>query len=202
MAMTVEPAFDRVFDTQRTFRMLLDGMARPGKPLRLASPALTPPPGLTPYAASVALTLLDGETTFAVAPARHDWEQYLLLNTGARLVNVAQAAFAFAPGHQAAAVLAEMPRGDLVMPERGATLVAMVEKIAAAATGDVRLSLRGPGVAGTAVLTLTGWPPAAVDALAAANGEFPLGVDVILVDAGGVLACIPRSATFTWEVIH
>ena len=199
MAMTMEPAFDRVFDTQRVFRLLLDGMARPGKMQRLPSPALTPPPGLAPYAAGVAFALLDGETTFAVAPARHDWQHYLTLNTGAHAVGAAAAAFVLVRGEQAAPVLAEMNRGDLLMPEQGATMVCMVEKIAADVPGDVRLSLRGPGVAGTAALSVTGWPPAAVEALAEANSEFPLGVDVILIDAGGVLACIPRSITFTWE---
>jgi alpha-D-ribose 1-methylphosphonate 5-triphosphate synthase subunit PhnH len=55
------------------------------------------------------------------------------------------------------------------------------------------VELTGPGVDGTARLGIAGVPVEVVEALAAVNQRFPLGVDTFLVAAGGQAAGLPRS---------
>ena len=59
------------------------------------------------------------------------------------------------------------------------------------------LSLRGPGIETTQCLTVSGLAASEFATLAEINQDFPLGVDTILTDASGRLACIPRSSTIT-----
>jgi alpha-D-ribose 1-methylphosphonate 5-triphosphate synthase subunit PhnH len=38
-----------------------------------------------------------------------------------------------------------------------------------------------------------------LEALATINAEFPLGIDLVLTDPAGRIACIPRSSRVRWE---
>lgn len=194
--MMIESSFDKVFDTQRLYRQVLDAMARPGKINSLESLTLTPPPGLNQAAAAIALTLLDSETRFYIAAP--DSAEYLAINTGATSCPPDSAEFVFACGDNVLPQLQEVNRGTLLTPELGATVILQVDRIGNDGSGTP-LTLTGPGIKDSVQLVINGLQQENLQILAALNREYPLGVDVIYVDAGGNIACIPRSSNVRWE---
>ncbi|OAT85468.1 phosphonate C-P lyase system protein PhnH [Desulfotomaculum copahuensis] len=200
MHQALEPSFDRVFDTQRIFRLLLDVMARPGKICRLPALKLQPPAELNLFAAGIALTLLDSETSFAVLPENASVQTYLHMNTGARLEDASRAAFVLFNGREDRPELAGVERGHLLAPEKGATLVAAVTALSGSGGGEMEIALRGPGVGGTSTIAVSGLHQDNLKRIIHLNREFPLGVDLILADCGGSLAAVPRSSTIRREV--
>jgi alpha-D-ribose 1-methylphosphonate 5-triphosphate synthase subunit PhnH len=200
MGATIEPAFDKVFDTQRIYRLMLDALARPGKILALPRLDIYPPSGLSGYASSLAFTLLDSETTFAVLPENDFWRDYLAVNTGAGPVSPAAAEFVLLAGGEYTPQIAGLSRGTLPAPEKGATLFVMVDALAADG-GGVRLTLTGPGIKARSEVSVAGLNLANLDNILTVNQEYPLGVDTFFTDRHGRLLAMPRSSAVTWEVV-
>jgi alpha-D-ribose 1-methylphosphonate 5-triphosphate synthase subunit PhnH len=178
---------------------MLDAMARPGKVCPLPALRLHPAQGLSPYAAGLTFTLLDSETGFAVVPDNAAWQHYVSLNTGAVPRPVAVAEFIIANACEQLPQITAARRGSLLSPEQGSTLILMVERLAESGPG-LRLSLTGPGVNGRARLAVAGLQPLNLEYVSGLNQEYPLGVDLFLVDAAGNLAAVPRSTALHWEV--
>jgi alpha-D-ribose 1-methylphosphonate 5-triphosphate synthase subunit PhnH len=178
---------DPVIDSALTFRLTLEAMARPGRVQQLA--ALPSPPGrLSPTAAAVALSLVDGDALAWLSPAlRTDaLNAYLRFHTGAApTTDPARAAFAF--GDWASLSGVAFPIGTPEYPDRSTTLVIEVEHLAAG--GSLRLT--GPGIAEAHCLE-TDLPRDFWAMRAAHNAAFPLGRDVILT-CGDRLAALPRT---------
>lgn len=173
---------DPVLDAQRCFRAVLEAMSRPGRVQRV--PALPEvPPGLSPAAAAVLLTLADADTPLrlAVGEAAAAWVRF---HCGARLVPAAEAAFVLDP----AAPLASLPAGSEEEPERGATLLL---EVAGLAEGS-GWRLTGPGIRDAHRLRVDGAPPGFLRDWSANRTRFPRGVDVILC-AGDRIAALPRT---------
>ena len=84
--------------------------------------------------------------------------------------------------------------GTLADPHRGATVVLELPFITSA--GDSRehevLTLSGPGIR-TRNRIKAGGDLSWVDTRASKNSEYPLGIDMILIDGHGRLAFIPRT---------
>ncbi len=83
----------------------------------------------------------------------------------------------------------EINLGDLSNPETGATLILAGEAIG---KGDFQLHLTGPGIVNTKTIFLQGFDPHWFTLRNQWNHNFPLGVDLILVDAEQMLA-LPRT---------
>ena len=173
---------DPVLDAQATFRAVLEAMSRPGRVQRIAAPPETPP-GLSPAAAAVLLTLVDADTRLALA-AGEAAEAWVRFHCGAALVPPGRAQFVLDP----AATLADLDAGTEEEPERGATLILAVEALAEAP--GWRLS--GPGIREAHQLRVTGAPAGFAAAWRANRLLFPRGVDVILC-AGDQIAALPRT---------
>lgn len=168
-------------EAARAFRAVLTALSRPGTIVTLAGGAGPAP--LSPAAAVLALTLLDGTTPVHLAgahdcPAVRGW---LAFHTGAPVVAAEAAAFAFG-SWQALQPVSRFAAGTPDYPDRAATLV--VEMPALTAEG-ARLS--GPGIAATAALSL---PELA--AFRTNRALFPQGFDTFLT-CGDRLAGLPRS---------
>ncbi len=199
----LESAFDQVFMSQQIFRLLLEAMARPGRIVALPKLEIDPPEGLSRPIAGLAFTLLDQETTFTVLPDRQSWSHYLCLNTGSCSVELSRAEFIIMDGSVDQPSLLEVSRGNLLFPDRGATLMIMVSAVGeddGEDDGEIRLTLRGPGVPGKKGISLSGLCPGTLAYVKALNREFPLGVDLMICDNRGALVCIPRSSSITQEV--
>ncbi len=201
MSVLFEAAFNRVFDSQNLYRRMLDAIARPGKVVALPCLDICPPSGLSVYASGLAFTLLDGDTSFAILPASEPWQDYLTVNTGARPAAPADAEFILLAGREYGPQITVARRGDLLAPERGATIFAMVDAIDSAAGGGLRLTFAGPGVDGRAAVSVTGLNVANLENILSLNREYPLGVDCFLADRQGRLVAMPRSTAVQWEVV-
>jgi alpha-D-ribose 1-methylphosphonate 5-triphosphate synthase subunit PhnH len=176
------PGFaDPVLDAQATFRAVLDAMGRPGRIQAIIAPPEAPP-GLSPAAASVLLTLADSATPLRLA-AGAEAAAWVRFHCGCPLVTHG-AAFVLDP----AAVLLDLDPGTEEEPERGATLILEVDALDAAA--GWRLS--GPGIRDLHHLRVRGAPHGFLRDWAANRARFPRGVDVILC-AGAHIAALPRT---------
>lgn len=195
---TADGRFDPIFDSQATFRLTLEAMARPGTTVRLpAGDPRCPEPACGPLAA-VLLTLLDHEVTFAVVPAAgdgvlaHGLVRYLATATGSRAVPAEEADFVIALGALPPGLPASLRQGTPAFPDEGATLLMLVPSLVAAGDGAL-VELTGPGIPGRATTRLSGLTAADLAALALVNAEPPLGIDLLLIDDEGNLLCLPRS---------
>lgn len=194
----IEASFDKVFDTQRIYRLILDAMARPGIVNSLSVFKLHPPSGLSLAAAAVALTLFDSETCFSVLPYDQAIIDYLMINTGAAACLVDAAEFILVNGREEVMEINEVCCGTLISPEKGATLIMMVDSLVATVHGS-KLVLKGPGIKDSSWMNISGLDQENIRAISELNQEYPLGVDVIYVDQAGNVACVPRSSVVQWE---
>jgi alpha-D-ribose 1-methylphosphonate 5-triphosphate synthase subunit PhnH len=195
-----EILYDDVFDAQQHYRLLLDCMARPGKINLMPEMELTAPAGIHAAGALVGLALLNADVSYYVEGAgAYEVGRYLLVNTAARPVEAGEADYIFVDGSSPAELLRQLKVGTLPYPEEGATVVAAVEGLADSAEGladsaeGLALQLSGPGVQGERILCVAGLDRSFFETLVEINGEFPLGIDVILTDKDRRVACIPRS---------
>ncbi len=180
---TLEGGFaDAPRDAAHAFRACMNAMARPGR-IETLHGATAPAP-MSPAAGTLLLTLCDADTPVHLAGA-HDCDavrQWLAFHTGAP-VALTRTDATFAVGAWDALLpLADYPIGTARYPDRSATLVVEMDSLAAAGA-----RLTGPGIAGTAELTL---PDTA--ALQANHALFPQGLDFYFT-AGNRVAALPRS---------
>jgi alpha-D-ribose 1-methylphosphonate 5-triphosphate synthase subunit PhnH len=185
--------FDLVHDVGNIFRKTLDAWSYPGKVQELmdSSGKIESRTPFSPHLQALALMLLDTETTFAVyGPEGKKLETFLSRLCYAKTSPTEQAQFIFIPLGEGdcAAVLAHAFEGTLEEPHRGATVLIEVESIH---SGSL-CTLRGPGIK----TPFTRQIPLSTETIAARNRrskEFPLGIDLMVVDKAGCLLCLPRS---------
>jgi len=231
-------SFNPVHDTQTAYRVLLDCMARPGTIGNLAEvrERIEFEAPLDKGLLLMGLTLLDGETSFAVptdgvsetiTKTLAEVQGFLARICSCRIDEPGRAAFLFLPrfalsrtseAENAVGASTAVPaiekafRGTFIDPHSGATVILEVESLVTSeASGGSepgmtdgagpggRWILEGPGIATTDVLscgpedvhTLS----EALSARERACSEFPLGVDLVLVDKTARVVCIPRTTS-------
>lgn len=172
---------DPVLDAQAAFRAVLEAMSRPGTVQDIVTPPEVPP-GLSPAAAAVLLTLVDAATPLRLA-AGAEAAAWLRFHCGCSLVSEG-AAYVLDP----AAALLDLDPGTDEEPERGATLILEVAELAEGSGWH----LTGPGIRDVQRLDVTGAPVGFVADWAHNRARFPRGVDVILC-ARTRIAALPRS---------
>ena len=192
---------------------MLDAMARPGEvadlPARDGEAEDASASGLFPATVQVLDVLLDAATDVAVAGSHGAAAERVLADR----CHVAQAPaerarYAVLPvavrNDEAAAFVGGLFEGTLLDPDLGATCIVECSSLlgsdrTGARGGSVAQAhplsfwkLTGPGVKGSSTL---GCDRAdAVRARIARADEFPLGIDLFLVDSCGHVAAIPRSS--------
>ncbi len=185
---------DPVMQSQSVFRMLMDGMARPGTIQSAGADAGQPEP-LGAAAGAIALTLCDHETSvwlsagLSASPVG-DW---LGFHTGAPLTKEkAEARFAFFEKGALPASLRLLSLGTQEYPDRSTTLVLEVAALSEEAGGGRHLTLSGPGIRQSRNVRIDGLPES-FDRLWLDNRAlFPRGIDLILT-AGPQFLCLPRT---------
>jgi alpha-D-ribose 1-methylphosphonate 5-triphosphate synthase subunit PhnH len=187
------PALEPVRDTQVTFRVLLDVMARPGTVRPLPVAARDAP--VNPWLAAALVTLLDHEVSLAVEPfdGADRVELFVRQRTATPWAAVEDADFVVASADSLDAGLPlKLRQGTLAYPNDSATLVILVPSLDQARTDGLVLKLAGPGVPAGHTFRVAGLAPAlfaARDEVA----EYPRGIDIILIDPAGQVAALPRS---------
>jgi alpha-D-ribose 1-methylphosphonate 5-triphosphate synthase subunit PhnH len=178
---------------QRTFRALLDCMARPGS-LR------TLPDTDNPLLA-IAESLVDHEVTFAVLPQGAPLSEAILRMTGSRVVAPELADYLFCDGESLVDAVRLAKDGTPEYPDAGATLICGVRSLSAdvhrdgstdGQVGRDSVSLSGPGVRQTKRVGVDGFTSEARQVFAQRNAWPPLGLDLVLVAPDGTVVCLNR----------
>ena len=171
---------DPVHDSRQTFDGLLSAMSRPGTVHEVPAPADH----------AVAATLVDHEVTTATEDDRLGDA----LSDQGRLERAppTEADIVHAP-RGAGWDVRECKRGTLVEPSEGATVIYRVDSVAAGRGDGTTLTLSGPGVDGTATLSVS-VAESELSALSAAQADYPRGVDAVFAGSGRV-AAVPRPVT-------
>jgi alpha-D-ribose 1-methylphosphonate 5-triphosphate synthase subunit PhnH len=176
-------------DAHRTFRAVLDALARPGSTTHL--PVTTG----VPTALGPLLALADLDTPVCVLGDRAtDTEQWLgavALATSAPTSGLGEARLVAALRPVAVDELLAVRVGSSADPEEAALVTIAVPAL----TGGPTVRLTGPGTAAGAVITATGLPAGWLEAREAV--AFPAGADLLLVDPDGACVGLPRSTRTT-----
>ncbi|MBS9478540.1 phosphonate C-P lyase system protein PhnH [Ancylobacter radicis] len=183
---------DNVLESQSVFRAAMDAMARPGRVVPLVC-ALAPPAPLNAEAAALVLALCDYETPLwldARLAAEPAVAEFLRFHTGAAIVAEPMAArFALVAEPLEMPEFSAFAPGTPDYPDASVTLILQVSGFAGAGW-----ALQGPGIKGETRFGAAPLPHDFTARMAANRALFPLGVDLLLAGAGGVVG-LPRSVT-------
>jgi alpha-D-ribose 1-methylphosphonate 5-triphosphate synthase subunit PhnH len=189
MPTTQLPGFnDAVHDAQRTFRALLDALARPG--IVQTTATVTPPAGLTIACAVAGLTLLDLETTVWLQSGTSDAVRaWLLFHTGCRFTEAPQDAdFAIITNLSTMPPLAAFHWGTAEYPEGSTSLLIQLPSL----TGATTVNLQGPGIR-QAIALQTPLGPHFWQQWQEMTASYPLGLDAWCLADHQVVG-LPRTA--------
>jgi alpha-D-ribose 1-methylphosphonate 5-triphosphate synthase subunit PhnH len=177
-----------VFDSQRSFREVLQAMARPAAPRVL--PVLPPSPApITPAAMAILLTLCDATTSVWLQQPDEEAVRHLRFHAGLKLAEQpSDADFALITDPASMPALDVFARGDLRYPDRSASLIVQVAGFRA--EGSARFT--GPGIRAAETLAVDGLPDEFWQQRAALAPQLPLGIDVYFVAAQQVVG-LPRT---------
>lgn len=181
---------DPVFQAQAVFRLVMDGMARPGTLQTVKDDAGAPAP-LGAAAGAIALTLTDHNTPVWLTAGlqKSALPGWLSFHTGAPLApEKAEARFAFIEAGATLPSFGLFSAGTQDYPDRSATLIVEI----AGFDGKTPLKLAGPGIAGGRIVQPHGLPEGFLRQWAENHALFPRGVDVVLT-AGDRFLCLPRT---------
>lgn len=167
-------------EAQRTFRAVLDALARPGTRRAL------PPVGDVPAALLPVLALADLDTPVSVL-GHEGWGDALTTATSAPVGPLGAARLVAALRPLAAGEFAALRTGSAAAPEDAALVALAVPGL----DGGRRLRLSGPGIPGSRTVAPRGLPPDLITARAAT--AFPAGPDLLLVAPDGAVIGLPRS---------
>jgi alpha-D-ribose 1-methylphosphonate 5-triphosphate synthase subunit PhnH len=195
----IETAFDQVFDSQKTFRTLLDAFSRPGELQSLQKiDYRSLPKGMEGYVFTIFETLLDSTVGFSISSGIHNntvWSEYIRVNTGGANTAFENSHFALFNGISFSEEFNKLSRGSLEFPEQGATAIITVESLTAESStnGKSALILSGPGIKSKNSLYITSFDFAYIDAFRHHTQNYPMGIELLFVDKTGAVAAIPRT---------
>ncbi len=127
-----ETAFDEVFDSQATFRALLESLSRPGQIQRLPERDYPGAPrGFCPPVLSVLKTLCDHRVSFSLGSGIRaaDWVRYLEVNLATPHEGVERADYVLFSGAAYDPDFSLLDRGLPEFPESSATALLSVERL-------------------------------------------------------------------------
>lgn len=183
-----------VFQAQSVFKMLMDGMARPGT-IQSVTPDVTPPALLGIAASAIGLTLCDHDTPvwLSAGLAKSAIPEWLSFHTGAPLTaEKAEARFAFIEAGTALSTFGLFAAGTQEYPDRSTTVVIELADL----EGGRRLALMGPGIQSVTEIAPVGLPETFLRLWTENRALFPRGIDIVLT-AGKRFLCLPRTTKIT-----
>ena len=179
-----------IFDSQSTFKAVMDAMARPGT-VREIKAAATPPSPMGTAAGAIALALCDHDTLVYLTPAMIEAgvQAWLAFHSGALVTGErSECAFAFVEAGVPPPPLSTFAAGSQEYPDRSTTVVLELASL----EGRLSIVLEGPGIDGSIEIAPAGLPQH-FDSMWTENGAlYPRGIDLILA-AGSQILCLPRT---------
>lgn len=183
-----------VFQAQSVFKMLMDGMARPGTIQTVAADVTAPAP-LGIAAGAIGLTLCDHDTPvwLSAGLARSAIPEWLGFHTSAPLTaEKAEARFAFVEAGTMISTFGLFAAGTQEYPDRSTTVVIELADL----EGGRRLALMGPGIQSVTEIAPVGLPETFLRLWTENRALFPRGIDIVLT-AGKRFLCLPRTTKIT-----
>jgi len=199
----LKPPYDKVFDAQEHFRVLLDAMAHPGKLFPFSEVEMVGIPGIPHGIFYIAFALLNADVHFTfLGPESENAKTYITQNTSSLVSSLEMVDFVFFPGNLDGEFFRECKNGNLSYPEEGASLVAYVDTLSTQKLDkSLELSLKGPGVESINTVYIQGLDIKSLEILKDINSEFPLGLDLYVVDQNSTVMAIPRSNHLQFNTI-
>ncbi len=209
--MTTVDEFFEVYHTQHVFRQLLTAMSEPGRVV--AIPPWSPPdesPLVSAPLASIAMTLLDNHVTFATGgrgqKALAAALQTLTWAKAAEPGNFADYVFIHEPSdpREIQSFLSPLFAGTLLNPDKGALITILLSRVqpldmvdyhGVSGTATRVLIMSGPGIPGTRLVAVSGLGEDWIRGREELGRDYPMGVDLLLVDHEGNLVGVPRHTT-------
>lgn len=189
-AIRLKPGFaNPVFESQATFRALLDAMSYAGRVHELRTD-LIPPAPLAAATAAIALTLFDFDNAvwLDAASAQGELPPFLRFHCGARMCSKpVEARFAVIVDPSTMPALDSFAIGEDRYPDRSATLIIQVPSL----TGGRATTWTGPGIDGRREVRIAGVLAGFWEQWALNHELYPLGVDIIFASANAVVG-LPR----------
>lgn len=197
---TPEMETDIVRATQHIYRRLVDAMSHPGQTWQLIRhPYMSMEQNPNPtWIASVLLTLVDHETTLHVVPYPDSTDLRNVMTRRTRAAEVALSDADFLAADVASfdpETITAMKRGSLDYPDDGATLVLQVKSLST--TEGPSIALSGPGIKGEYIRPLGDLSTGLIAARNEVTHDYPLGIDVIVVDRSGLVMALPRTTSIS-----
>jgi len=192
MLQPIPAGFSRpVFESQSTFRAVLQAMANPGRtvPMPIAAQG---PQGWPGTMAALVLTLCDMDTPLWLDPVARTAEalRFLRFHCGSPVCDrPREAAFAVVMDPPVMPGLDGFHLGDAEYPERSTTVLLWSPGIGSSGRGA---RIHGPGVDGLGELPLEWLPESFCGQWRSNAGLFPCGVDIVLVGAEAIVG-LPRT---------
>ncbi|WP_026895643.1 phosphonate C-P lyase system protein PhnH [Clostridiisalibacter paucivorans] len=190
---------DLVHDIQKAYRSVVDSMARPGHINNIKDQADKVDLEIDFYNATLILMLmlLDAEVSFKVfSKNEEEITKFISQLTYAKPESIKNANFIFimtdAENSHIEEAFDKAYEGDLINPHGSATIIVEAKGI----TNDREIILTGPGIKDENHIRVDinkGW----IEKHREKNIEYPLGVDIIMVDEKANLICIPRTTKIT-----
>ncbi len=188
---------DVIHDTQEVFRTILHCMSRPGTIESIDKVGKQLEHQVFCHYSTLlsAMTLLDAEVSFhVVGENAAQVEEFLSAYTLSNVSDLHVADYIFVmkdiSKQDVSDVFTKAKKGTLTNPQQSATIIIETEII----SNEPHLTLQGPGIATTEKVQIaasTLW----MDERTEANQEYPLGVDIILIDYQGNMMCLPRTTS-------
>jgi alpha-D-ribose 1-methylphosphonate 5-triphosphate synthase subunit PhnH len=185
-------------DTQPLYRLLLNAASHPGKCFSMpAFQVEAENESEYPLLMKIASCLIDHEVCYALLNQWPDPLKYeLSLRTGAEETACETADFILVAGSQSHGLVCQVKRGTLSYPDLGATMIYCIDAGAISGGGTDglhRVRLSGPGIKTPFSPQLAGLAIEEYRLLNQVNGDYPLGVDVFIIQGDRHLMAIPRS---------
>lgn len=182
--------FDEVFDTQKLFRLLLDGMANPFRRESMVSICEGFTGARYPAALALGELLLDPEVSFS-APGEVELEAELHDLTGAAISapDAADYLFVTVSSGVNADFLAKLKSGTLDEPEKSCTVIVLLTQNAL-----LTIQPNGPGIPDGAEYEIEQEAIRLMRENYSLGIQFPCGKDFIFVSPVQELYCWPRTS--------
>lgn len=179
-----------VYDSQAVFRLMMDGMARPGT-IKTVTTHVSAPAPLGLAAGAIALALADHDTPVWLSAAfqKSAVPGWVSFHCGAPITREkSEARFAFVEAGAALPSFGLFAAGTQDYPDRSATLFIEVPGF----DEGPSFILSGPGIAATRTVRVKGLSDGFIGQWTMNRALFPRGVDVVLT-AGDHFLCLPRT---------
>jgi alpha-D-ribose 1-methylphosphonate 5-triphosphate synthase subunit PhnH len=148
----------------------------------------------------VAYTLLDHEVSFAFVGQKIEIATQIYAATKARQVPVEEADYVIVEGNRSEGQILAAKCGNGAYPDRGATIIYMLDGEDEEASVSDAVLLQGPGIKHQSVPRLNSLSIEEFKHISHLNTEYPLGVDCIFLGKDNQVMCVPRSTKILFKV--